>query len=526
MIAEYREQEDFQTRLSKLREIEGFGMCPYPHKYEPTHTADELLELYKDKEIGHSDDAAAGSTPSVRIAGRLVLFRPMGKNIFAQIQDGLGRMQIMANRDLTKILHLDAEKSGITDLKFFEKKLDLGDILGIEGNLFRTQKGEITIFVKRVTLLSKALLPLPDKHSGLADKGVRYRKRWLDLITHADSMKRLKTRSQIIASVRKYLAELSFMEVETPVLQNIYGGAEARPFSTHLNALNQDMFLRISLEISLKKLIIGGLNRIYELGKVFRNEGIDRTHNPEFTMLEAYSTYWDYHDMMAFTENLFETIALQLFGDTKIRVETEGEGVAQVIDLKAPWIRMTMKDAIKTYAKVDVDALSTDELRDLLRKETKADPDDLKNASKGSLIAIAFEELAESHLIQPHHIIDHPIETTPLCKPHRNHQEKADGLVERFETFILASEMANAYTELNDPELQRKLLEDQAAKKAAGDDEAHPLDEEFIEAMCQGMPPTGGVGIGIDRLVMLFTNAFSIRDVLYFPMMRPEDGTN
>ncbi len=522
-VMEYRSQEDFQVRLKKLQEIESLGIDPYPHKFSPTHAVQEIQNLYKDKEVGHSEDAASGSTPLMRVAGRLVLFRPMGKNIFAQIQDGAEKLQIMANRDLTK-MHGFFQEGELTHIKFIEKKLDLGDFIGVEGHLFRTQKGELTIFAKEVILLSKSLLPLPDKHSGLADKGVKYRKRWLDLITNADVHMRFQTRSRILSIIRKYLEDAGFMEVETPILQNIYGGAEARPFTTHLNALNQQMFLRISLEISLKKLVVGGFRKIFEIGKVFRNEGIDRTHNPEFTMLEAYAAYWDYNDMMVFTETLFETIALQLFGSTKISIEPEGEGVAQIIDLKAPWKRMSMKEAVKTYANIDLDELPTEKLKSLLEKETKIDPVELKNKSRGLLIATIFEEFVEPHLIQPHHIIDHPIETTPLCKLHRNPKLKEEGLVERFESFLLGTELANSYSELNDPELQRKLLEEQAAKKAAGYEEAHPLDEEFIEAICQGMPPTGGVGIGIDRLIMLFTNAHSIRDVIYFPMMRPEDG--
>lgn len=520
---DYRHHEDFQIRLTKLKEIEELGVNPYPHKYAPTATAGGIAAEYKDKEVGHSEDAASGSTPSLSVAGRLVLFRPMGKNIFAQIQDETGRVQIMCNRDATKVADF-AGTEELTPIKFIEKKLDLGDIIGIKGHLFRTQKGELTIFAKELTLLSKSLLPLPDKHSGIADKGVRYRKRWLDLITSPESLEVFKKRSRILSLIRKYMEDAQFMEVETPILQNIYGGAEARPFSTHLNALKQDMFLRISIEISLKKLIVGGLERIFEIGKVFRNEGIDRTHNPEFTMMEAYAAYWDYNDMMTFTENLFEMLALELFGDTKVCLQPANEGTAQIIDMKAPWKRLSMKDAIKHYAHLDVDDLSTDKLRHHLEKETHLDPKILKNASRGELIAMAFEELAEKHLIQPHHIIDHPIETTPLCKPHRQPKLKEEGLVERFESFIMACEIANSYSELNDPVLQRKLLEEQGAKREAGDEEAHPLDEEFIEAVCQGMPPTGGVGIGIDRLVMLFTNAASIRDVVYFPLMRPEDG--
>lgn len=520
---EYHHHEEFQNRSRKLAEIKEFGIDPYPAKYQPTRKTSHIALETEGKELGHSEEAGEGKTPFVRLSGRLVLFRAMGKNAFAQLQDETGRIQVMFNRDLTSVegFHPIADLSA---LKFIEKKLDLGDIIGIEGHVFRTQRGELTIFAKKVTILCKSLLPLPDKHSGLADKGVLYRKRWLDLITNPDSLLRFRQRSQILLSIRKYFTEAGFEEVETPVLQNIYGGAAAKPFMSHLNALDQDMFLRISLEIPLKKLIIGGMEKIFEIGKVFRNEGIDRTHNPEFTMLEAYAAGWDYHDMMSFTEGLFERVALDLFGDTKIRLLGENESTAHVIDLKAPWKRMTMKGAIKLYGGIDVDSLSDEEIKNLLLKEEHIDPKVIKNSPRGALIAMLFEEFAEKHLIQPHHIIDHPIETTPLCKLHRDPKSRKEKLVERFESFILGREMCNSYSELNDPELQRELLVEQAEKKAAGDLEANPLDEEFIEAICQGMPPTGGVGIGIDRLVMLLTAAESIRDVLFFPLMRPEDA--
>lgn len=521
-IPEYHSHEEFQNRTRKLAEIRALGVEPYPHKYVHTQKATEIALLAEGKEIGHFDEAAAGTTHKVFVSGRLVLFRAMGKNAFGQIQDESGRIQVMFNKELTFVKGFQPTEE-LSAMKFIEKKLDLGDIIGVEGHLFKTQKGELTIFAKEVTLLSKSLLPLPDKHSGLADKGVRYRKRWLDLITHPESMERFRRRSRIMLSIRKQFEEAGFEEVETAILQNNYGGAEARPFTSHLNALDQEMYLRISLEISLKKLIIGGMQKVYEIGKIFRNEGIDRTHNPEFTMLEAYAAGWDYHDMMAFVEELFEAIALDLFGDTKVRLTPEGEATAQVIDLKAPWRRMSMKEAILTYAHHDVDKMSDEEMRYLLLQQKHLDPKAVKKMPRGNLIAQIFGEFAEPHLIQPHHIIDHPIETTPLCKPHRDPELKAAGLVERFESFICAREMCNSYTELNDPELQRKLLLDQAEKRASGDEEAHPLDEEFIEAVCQGMAPTGGIGIGIDRLVMLFTNADSIRDVLFFPLMRPED---
>ena len=340
-------------------------------------------------------------------------------------------------------------------------------------------------------------------------------------IAHPDVVQTFKTRSRILQLIRRYFEQHEFMEVETPVLQNVYGGAQAKPFVTQLNALELEMFLRISLELPLKKLIVGGLLKVYEIGKVFRNEGIDRTHNPEFTMLEAYAAYWDYNDMMEFTENLFEGIAKQLYGTTILTFKSEEDGSEKTIDLKAPWTRLSMKDSINLYAKIDVDSLNDDQLRKILLDKGTLDPKDVKSATRGSLIAFLFEEFVEEHLIQPHHIIDHPIETTPLCKLHRDPKLRQDHFVERFETFILGSEFCNSYTELNDPILQRKLLVDQAHKRAAGDEEASPLDEEFIEAICQGMPPTGGLGIGVDRLVMLFTRVHSIRDVLFFPVMRP-----
>ncbi len=515
-IPDYHHHDEFKNRSEKLAEIRALGIDPYPPKFSPTQSAHALQHKYASKELGGSEAAEQGSTEHVTLAGRLVLFRAMGKNAFAQLQDSTGRIQLMFNRDLTEVAGLP-DSPELTAMKFIEKKLDLGDIIGVEGNIFRTQKGELTLFVRKVTLLCKTLLPLPDKHSGLTDIEVRYRKRWLDLITHLDVAETFKMRSRILYLIRDYCAKAGFMEVETPILQTIYGGAEAKPFVTEINALHQQMFLRISLEISLKKLIVGGMDRIFEVSKVFRNEGLDRTHNPEFTMLEAYAAYWDYNDMMVFTENLFESLSKELFGTTQIKLQDK------TIDLKAPWIRMSMIDALNKYAKIDVTTLSDDDLRKKLLDLGTMDPKEVKAAPRGIVIAKLFGELAEPHLIQPHHIIDHPIETTPLCKLHRDPKLRAQNFVERFESFINGSEMCNSYTELNDPELQRKLLVHQNDLRDKGNEEAHPLDEEFIESICQGMPPTGGLGIGIDRLVMLLTQAASIRDVLYFPIMKNEN---
>lgn len=524
---EYHNHDEFQNRSRKLAELKSLGVEPYPHKFTPTHTAKTLLDQYKDPSLGHSEDAMQGKTPLVAVAGRLVLFRSMGKNTFAHIQDETGRIQIMLNRDTTELTGYTPNSiEGVEPLsayKLIEKKIDLGDIIGVEGYLFYTNKGELTIFAKKVTLLCKTLLPLADKHSGLADKELRYRKRWLDLISNFDVQENFRQRSRILALIRKYFEEEAFIEVETPVLQSIYGGAEARPFVTELNALEQQMFMRISLEIPLKKLIIGGMGRVFEIGRVFRNEGIDRNHNPEFTLLEAYAPYWDYNDIMRLVENLFEKLAIALYGTTQVPATMPETGEQIMLDFKAPWPRLKMKESIHKYANLNVDDLSEADMRKLLLESGHVDKKKIDAMSRGLLIAALFSVFVEQHLIQPHHIIDHPIETTPLCKLHRDPKERAHGIVERFESFVLGQEICNSYSELNDPELQRQLLEQQALRRDAGDEEASPLDEEFIEAICQGMPPTAGLGIGIDRLIMLMTNSHSIRDVLFFPWMKPQE---
>ena len=520
---EYHSHEEFQNRTKKLEDLKKLGIDPFPHEFHPTINAKELEAKFATADVGHSEDALSGKGEKFIVAGRLVLFRAMGKNAFAHIQDEEGRIQIMINRDVTEVAGYNPEKIGdeepLSHMKLIEKKIDLGDIIGVEGVLFRTNKGELTLFANKITILCKTLLPLAEKHAGLADKELRYRKRWLDLITNPDVRNTFKTRSQILRLIREYFEEVGFIEVETPVLQSIYGGAEARPFVTTLNALEQEMFLRISLEPSLKKLIVGGMHRIFEIGRVFRNEGIDRNHNPEFTLLEAYGAYFDYNDMMRLVENLFDRLAMTIHGTTKIAVKTS-ETEETIVDFKAPWPRLTMKDSLIKFANIDVDKLSDEEMRKMLKECGHCEVKKLNGMKRGLLVGALFAVNVEHHLVQPHHIIDHPIETTPLCKPHRNAKDREDGLVERFESFVLGQEICNAYTELNDPILQRELFEVQVLRREAGDDEASPLDEEFIESICQGMPPTGGVGIGIDRLVMLLTNSHSIRDVLYFPWMK------
>ena len=517
---EYHGYEEYKNRVAKLEEIRNLGVDPYPHKYSNTHAIKEVLANYTDEdEIGSFDDGKEKRSDHVKVSGRIVLHRCMGKNIFASIQEEGERIQVLFNRDATKVASL-SEDAAVSAHKFLEKKVDLGDIVGVEGHLFRTKKGEITIFASEVTLLCKAVLPLPDKHSGLVDKEARYRKRWLDMISSKEVIDTFKMRSKITSLLRKYLEDAGFLGVETPVLEGLYGGAQARPFTTHLNALKKDLFMRIATELPLKKLVVGGIPKVYQIGKIFRNEGIDATHNPEFTTVEYYASYWDYKDMMEFTENLYVFLAKEIFGTTAIGERQDRQGNVHQIDVKAPWIRMTMKEATKTYGKYDVDSMSEEEMRKELKEKSELSPDKIKKANKGLLISYMFEEFAEHHLIQPHFIIDHPIETTPLCKLHRDEFQARQGIVERFEAFMLGMEACNAYSELNDPILQRKLLEDQQRLLEEGDDEASPLDEEFIESICQGMPPCSGNGIGIDRLVMLFTGETSIRDVIFFPMMR------
>ena len=516
---EYFNFDEYKTRLAKLEEIKALGIDPYPHSYCPSHEVKSLLSQYKDQEVGTYEEAVEKSSDHVCVGGRVVLHRGMGKNIFAQIQEGAARVQVMFNRDLTKVNGYP-ENAELSSHKFLEKKIDLGDIIGVEGHLFRTQKGELTIFATEVKLLCKSLLPLPDKHGGLSDKEIRYRKRWLDLISNPEVLETFEMRSKIISLMRGYYAKHDFIEVETPTLERLYGGAQARPFITELNAMHMQMYMRIALEISLKKLIVGGMNRVFEIGKLFRNEGIDATHNPEFTMVESYAAYWDYNDVMRFTEGMYEYIAKTLFGSTKIGIRKDRRGHEHEIDLKTPWIRMTMADSIREYAGIDMSKLSDDDLKAHLLDKTNLDSDKIKDASRGEIKTMLFEEFVEHKLIQPHFITDHPIESTPLCKLHRNPEIAKQGIVERFEGFILGTEICNAYSELNDPILQRNLLERQERLLEAGDDEANPLDEDFLEAINQGMPPCGGVGIGIDRLVMLFTNQQSIRDVLFFPIMK------
>lgn len=479
-----------QVRYDKLHELQANGKDPFViTKYDVTHHSTDVKENYDELE-----------GKEVALAGRMMFKRVMGKASFCNIQDIKGRIQAYVARD----------EIGEDSYKDF-KKYDVGDILGIRGTVFTTKTGEISIHAKEVTLLSKSLQILPEKFHGLTDTDTRYRQRYVDLIMNEDVKDTMIKRSKVISSIRRFLDEQNFIEVETPMLVSNAGGAAARPFETHYNALNEDVKLRISLELYLKRLIVGGMERVYEIGRVFRNEGVDTRHNPEFTLMELYQAYTDYHGMMDLTENLFRYVAEQVNGSL---VLTYGE---HTMDLSKPFERITMVDAVKKYANVDFN-----EIKDTEEAKKVADEHHIeyeKHHKKGDILNLFFEEYVEEHLIQPTFVMDHPIEISPLTK---KKPENPD-YVERFEFFMNGWEMANAYSELNDPEDQRRRFEAQEELLAAGDDEANHTDEDFLNALAIGMPPTGGIGYGIDRMTMLMTNSPAIRDVILFPTMKSLD---
>ena len=476
-----------KIRREKLSELQAAGKDPFQiTKYDVTHHSSDIKENY---------DTMEGQI--VRVAGRVLQKRVMGKASFCNVQDLKGNIQSYVARD----------SIGEEPYKDF-KKYDIGDIVGIEGEVFKTKTGEISIHAASVTLLSKSLQILPEKYHGLTNTDLRYRQRYTDLIMNEEVKDTFVKRSKIISAIRRYLDGQGFMEVETPMLVSNAGGAAARPFETHYNALDEDVKLRISLELYLKRLIVGGMERVYEIGRVFRNEGVDTRHNPEFTLMELYQAYTDYHGMMDLTENMYRYVAQEVLGTTEVPY---GE---HVIDLGKPFERLTMVDAVKKYAGVDFDQVADTEAAKKLADEHHIEYE--ARHTKGDILSLFFEEFCEEKLIQPTFIMDHPIEISPLTK---KKPEKPD-YVERFELFITGREMANAYSELNDPIDQRERFKAQEAALAAGDEEANTTDEDFLNALEIGMPPTGGIGYGIDRLVMLLTNSPAIRDVLLFPTMK------
>ena len=476
-----------KVRYDKLHELQANGKDPFViTKYDVTNHSTEIKEQYAELE-----------GKEVSLAGRMMFKRVMGKASFCNIQDLKGRIQIYVARD-------DIGEESYKDFK----KYDVGDILGIRGIVFTTKTGEISVHAKEVTLLSKSLQILPEKFHGLTDTDTRYRQRYVDLIMNEEVKDTMIKRSKVISSIRRFLDEQNFIEVETPMLVSNAGGAAARPFETHYNALNEDVKLRISLELYLKRLIVGGMERVYEIGRVFRNEGVDTRHNPEFTLMELYQAYTDYHGMMDLTENLFRYVAEQVNGSLTL---TYGE---HTMDLSKPFERITMVDAVKKYANVDFNEIKDTEEAKKVAKEHHIEFED--HHKKGDILNLFFEEYVEEHLIQPTFVMDHPIEISPLTKKKPENPE----YVERFEFFMNGWEMANAYSELNDPEDQRERFAAQEELFAAGNDEANHTDEDFLNALAIGMPPTGGIGYGIDRMTMLMTNSPAIRDVILFPTMK------
>lgn len=490
--AEHVQDNEFnelmQVRRDKLARLVNEGNNPFDQHFTPVHQAEPIINRF---------DQFEGQT--VHVAGRLRSMRVHGKATFAHLQDASGQIQVFASFNVL----------GATDYDSFGD-LDLGDIVGITGEVFKTKRGEISVRIEQFVLLAKSLRPLPEKWHGLKDIEQRYRRRYLDLIVNGKSRRTLLARSEIIASLRASLAARDYVEVETPMLHPIAGGANARPFETFHNALEMPLFLRIAPELYLKRLLVGGLERVYEMSKVFRNEGISTRHNPEYTLLEAYVAYGDYKVIMALTEELIVEAAMKATGGTKITFQ------GKEIDLTPPWTRMTMIEAIRRYANVDLSGLSAEDVVDRVQQSgIELRP----SAGAGEAIMELFEERAESHLVQPTFITDHPVEVSPLAK----RKKENPAFTDRFELYINGWEIANAFSELNDPIDQRERFERQAKARHDGDQEAHAMDDDYIEALEYGMPPAGGLGIGVDRLVMLLTDSPSIRDVILFPHMRQRD---
>jgi lysyl-tRNA synthetase class 2 len=486
---ELEQNEQIQVRMDKLKELKENGVNPFGSRYEITHHAAEILADFENLE-----------GKDVTVAGRIMAKRAMGKASFAHIQDRSGKIQLYVRKD-------DVGE----DVYQVFSHLDIGDIIGVTGFVFKTRTGEISVHAKTLTLLTKSLRPLPEKWHGLKDVELRYRQRHVDLIVNPEVKNVFILRSKIIQTMRTYLDSQGFLEVETPTMHAIAGGASARPFITHHNALDIDLYMRIALELHLKRLIVGGLERVYEIGRVFRNEGISTRHNPEFTMIELYQAYADYNDMMDLTENMISHIAEKVLGTKKITYQgTE-------IDLTPPWPRLTMIDAVKKYTGIDFKEIKSDE--EARKAAVEVGVRVAADATKGTVLNELFEEKVEGNLVQPTFIIDYPIEISPLAK----RREDDPNFTYRFEVFITAREFGNAFSELNDPVDQRERFKKQMEQRLKGDEEAQMHDEDFVRALEVGMPPTGGLGIGIDRLIMLLTDSASIRDVILFPTLRPRD---
>jgi lysyl-tRNA synthetase class 2 len=489
------------TRLEKVAQLKALGMTPYAYRWEITHRAADLQEKYADLPDGEEVDI------EVSIAGRILARRVFGKLAFFTLQDETGTIQLYLDKKKIEASMAEVE-SAFNHLKHLT---DVGDFLGVKGSIRRTEKGELSVNVSQYAVLTKSLLPLPDKWHGLTDIEKRYRQRYVDLIVNPEVRDTFRKRALITAAIRRYLDQQGFIEIETPVLQSEAGGAEARPFITYHNTLEMELYLRIATELHLKRLIVGGFEKVFELGRIFRNEGVSTRHNPEFTTIEIYQAYVDYNDMMTLTENLITYAAQEVIGTLQISYQ------GQDVDLAPPWRRVTMHEAVLEQTGLDFNQFKTlEEAKAAAKAAGLVDISDCE--SIGKLLNEAFEQKVEPTLIQPTFILDYPVEISPLAKPHRS----KPGLVERFELFIVGRETANSFSELTDPIDQRDRLEAQAARKAAGDLEANSVDEDFLTALEYGMPPTGGMGMGIDRLVMLLCDCASIRDAIAFPLLKRE----
>ncbi|MEN9870816.1 MAG: hypothetical protein RLZZ171_1804, partial [Cyanobacteriota bacterium] len=488
------------TRIEKVAQIKELGLNPYAYKWESSHHAAELQAKYVDLAAGEE------VADQVAIAGRIMARRVFGKLAFFELQDETGKIQLyLEKKRINQTMSSDLEGA----FNHLKRLSDTGDILGVKGTVKRTEKGELSVYVSEFQILTKSLLPLPDKWHGLTDTEKRYRQRYVDLIVNPQVRQTFRIRAKITAAIRRYLETRDFLEIETPVLQSEAGGAEARPFITYHNTLEMDLYLRIATELHLKRLIVGGFERVFELGRIFRNEGVSTRHNPEFTSIEVYQAYADYQDMMALTETMISDVAQSVLGITKVTYQGEE------IDLTPPWRRVTMHEVVQDATGVDFAQFTDfDSVRTAAKDAGIEVPADCQTI--GKLLNEAFEQKVETTLIQPTFVTDYPVEISPLAKPHRD----KPGLVERFELFMVGRETANSFSELTDPLDQRGRLEAQAAKKAAGDLEANDIDEDFLAALEYGMPPTAGLGIGIDRLVMLLTDSPSIRDVIAFPLLK------
>jgi lysyl-tRNA synthetase, class II len=489
------------TRLEKVAQLRALGLNPYAYRWDVTHQAKGLQDLYKD--LGNGEEVEV----EVAIAGRILTRRVFGKLAFFTLQDETGTIQLYLDKAKIETAMPDLPEA----FKHIKQLTDAGDILGVKGSIKRTDKGELSVSVSQYSILTKSLLPLPDKWHGLTDVEKRYRQRYVDLIVNPEVQQTFRRRALITAAIRRLLDQKNFIEIETPILQSEAGGADARPFITHHNTLEMDLYLRIATELHLKRLVVGGFERVFEMGRIFRNEGISTRHNPEFTSIEIYQAYGDYLDMMDLTEEMIATPAQEVLGTLQITYQGEA------IDLTRPWRRVTMHDLVKEHTGLDFEAFKTlDEAKAAAKAAGITGTDDC--GSIGKLLNEAFEQKVESTLIQPTFVTDYPVEISPLAKPHRS----KPGLVERFELFIVGRETANGFSELTDPIDQRERLEAQAARKAAGDLEAQSVDEDFLTALEYGMPPTVGMGMGIDRLIMLLCDCASIRDAIAFPLLKPE----